>query len=97
MPPQTFQEFHPSAGVNASACWPPTMVMSPSALPFAFEIVRCTTVRPFDASDPVIRPVELFNVSPDGRFLASNFNGASPDAGIRNMNGRPGVAPVIRG
>ena len=42
-------------------------------------------------------PVFESNVSPAGRFLAAYVNGPSPEAGIRNKNGRPGVAPVILG
>ena len=37
------------------------------------------------------------SVRPAGRFFAENVSGPSPDAGMRKRNGRPGVAPVMRG
>ena len=42
-------------------------------------------------------PVFASSVRPAGRFFAANVSGSSPDAGIMNMNGLPGVAPVMRG
>ena len=45
----------------------------------------------------MIRPVFESRDNPAGRFFAANVSGSSPDAGIRNMNGLPGVAPVMRG
>ena len=73
------------------------MVIWPVVFPFGLVTVTSTTVRPALESDPVIRPVLLSSVRPAGRFFAANVSGSSPDAGIRNMNGRPGVAPVIFG
>ena len=95
--PHAFHEFQPSGGVSASMWSPPTIVICPVALPFAFVTVTSTTVRPAFVSDPVMSPVCASSVRPAGRFFAANVSGSSPDAGIRNMNGRPGVAPVIVG
>src|SRR6186997_2621767 len=95
--PHAFHEFHPSGGVSASALSPPTMVNVPEVLPLGFDTVISTGVRPALASEPVIHPVFASSFKPAGRFLAVNDSGSSPDAGIMNMNGLPGVAPVMRG
>ena len=56
-----------------------------------------TVVRPAAFKAPVMRRVFGSSVSPAGRFRAANVSGSSPEAGIMNMNGLPGVAPVMRG
>src|SRR5262245_16163684 len=94
---QTFHEFQPSGGVCARASTPPTIVISPAVEPAADVTVTWTTVLPAAFSAPVIMPVAESNIRPSGRLLAANVMGPSPEAGIRNRNGRPGVAPVTRG
>src|ERR1051326_3505820 len=98
MPPQTFQEFHPRGGVSASLWSPPTTVIVAEALfPFASLTDTSTSVRPAAFSEPVMMPVFGSSVSPAGRLRAEYVRSPSPDAGILNRNGRPGVAPVMRG
>ena len=73
------------------------MVIVAVALPRALATVISTGVLPALTSDPVIRPLLGSSVSPFGRFWAVNVSGSSPEAGIMNMKGLPGVAPVMRG
>ena len=73
------------------------MVSVRAALPRALVTVISTSVRPARAIAPVMTPVFASSVRPAGRLRAANVSGASPVAGMRKMNGRPGVPPVMRG
>ena len=97
LPPQTFHEFHPSGGVSASTSAPPTMAIWPDAFPRRFDTVTSTIVRPDSSIEPLMIPDAASSRSPRGRFRTLNVSGASPVAGMRNRNGRPGVVPTIRG
>lgn len=95
--PQTFHEFQPSGGVNASASSPPMIVSVRVARPLLLVAVIETSLRPALAICPLMIPDFSSSVSPAGRPRAENVSGASPVAGTRNKNGRPGVPPVMRG
>ena len=96
-PAQTFHEFQPIGGVSASLPLAATMVSSRDALPFALCARTCTFVVPGSAIEPEMMPVFVSIESPAGRPVAAKVSGASPVAGSRNRNGRPGVAPTMRG
>ena len=72
-------------------------MMFPMVVPRAPVTVTETDVRPARRRDPLMIPVCESSVSPAGKLVAANVSGPAPDAGMRNRNGLPGVAPVMRG
>ena len=73
------------------------MVSVAEAAPAGPFTVIFTAVLPAALSDPERMPVFSSSVRPAGRFSAAKVSGPSPVAGMRNRNGRPGVAPTMRG
>src|SRR5262245_55524800 len=73
------------------------MVRVREALPAALATVISTSLRPSRAMAPEMMPVAASSASPAGKPRALKLSGASPVAGMRNRNGRPGVPPVMRG